>query len=73
MGTLKLNDESNRLVQQLQIGKKLGFVNGKNTLDALQVKDHDVLDNQIKAIPAVKGHSFVNYRYGDLSLKTQTP
>jgi hypothetical protein len=62
----------NRLVQQLQISKELGFMDSEDTLNAFQLEDYDILDDQIKAIAAVEGNAFVDDWYGDLSLKPQT-
>jgi hypothetical protein len=68
---VEINDESNRFAQQLQVGKELGIMNGKNTFHTLQLQDHDIFDNQIKPITTIKRHTFVNDGYGDLSLKAQ--
>jgi hypothetical protein len=68
---VEIDDEPNRLVQQLQIGEKLCFMYGKDSLNALQLEDYDILDDQIKAITTVEGHAFVDNRDGDLSLKPQ--
>jgi hypothetical protein len=68
---VEIDDEPNRLVQQLQIGEKLCFMYGKDSLNALQLEDYDILDDHIKAITTVEGHAFVDNRDGDLSLKPQ--
>ena len=47
-------------------------MDGEDALNALQLKNHDILDDQIETITAIQGHAFVNDRYGDLSLKTQS-
>jgi hypothetical protein len=69
---VEIDDESNRLVQQLQIGEELCFMDGENSLNALQLENYDILDDQIKAITTVEGHAFVDNRYGDLPLKSQS-
>ncbi len=47
-------------------------MDSKDTLNAFQLEDHNILDNQVEAITTVKGHTFVNDRNRNLSLKPQS-
>jgi len=47
-------------------------MDGEDSLNALQLENYDILDDQIETITTVEGHAFVDNRYGDLSLKPQS-
>src|SRR5689334_1196114 len=66
---IEIDDEPNRFVEQLQVGKQLGFMDSEDAFNALQFEDYSILDNQIKPVAAIKRDTFVNDRNGNLPLK----
>jgi hypothetical protein len=52
-GTLKLRIRPDPLASHLQICKKLRFVNWKNVLNTLDLKDQNVFYDQVEPIPTI--------------------
>lgn len=51
--SIEVDQQAQSFVGQPQIGKKLLFVNRREDFDRLDLDDHPILDNQIRAEPDV--------------------
>src|SRR3546814_6756433 len=60
MHDIEVDQQSDRLLGQLQIGKQLGFVDRRDPLDRLQFHYDRVLHQQIDPVPGVDLHAVID-------------
>jgi len=53
-GHIEINDEPYGLVQEFQVSEQLCFMDWKHPVDALQLENHCVFNNNVQTITTVK-------------------
>jgi hypothetical protein len=68
---VKVNQQSNLHPRELEVRQELPAMYSLYALDRLEFNDHCPLNQQIEAISAVQGNTFVDYRLWHLPLNSQ--
>lgn len=65
---MEVDEEADGQAHELEVRDELGFVDGEEAVHGFELEDHTALHEEVEAVTAVEGETFVAERDGELTL-----